>query len=137
MVPFDQMAELLGVTEQEARQRTAEAINAIQFSEQMNADMHRTLMIEQIEQMIQAIHAPATGKTLSGKPTPVVFEAIDKMLKLMKQKAELLGISEPPPLDIRIKLQQLAQEGSYDIVELEDIARDVLQAHKLRLPEFR
>ena len=136
-LPFDQMADLLGISEQEARQRTAEAINELQQSEHLNADMHRTLMIEQIDQMIAAIHAPATGRTLGNERIPVVYDAIDRMMKLMKQKADLLGISDPPPLDIRLKLQQLAEEGSYDIVDLEDIARDVLQAHKLRLPEFR
>jgi hypothetical protein len=31
----------------------------------------------------------------------------------------------------------LAAESGYDIVDLEEIAREVLQAHKLKLPEFR
>lgn len=137
MVPFDLMAQHLGISTAEARRYTADAINELQRSEQFNADMHRQLMIEQIDQMIAAIHAPATGYDLHGQRVSVVFEAIDKMLKLMKQKAELMGINQPPPMDIRIKLQQLAEEGQYDIVDLEDIARDVLQAHKVRLPEFR
>lgn len=137
MVPFDLMAQHLGISTAEARRYTAEAINELQRSEQFNADMHRQLMIEQIDQMIAAIHAPATGYDLKGQRVSVVFEAIDKMLKLMRQKAELMGINQPPPMDIRFKLQQLAEEGQYDIVDLEDIARDVLQAHKLRLPEFR
>lgn len=137
MVPFDQMADLLGVSEQECRKRAAEALREIELSEHANADLERRLMIEQLDQMIAGIHAPATGRKLDGSPTMIDLGAIDRMLKLMKQKADLLGLSAPPAVDIRIRLQALADEGGYDIVDLEEIARDVLLAHKLKLPEFR
>lgn len=137
MVPFDRMADLLGVSERDCRVRTAEALREIEQSEHANADLERRLMIEQLDQMIAGIHAPATGRKIDGKPTLVDLGAIDRMLKLMKQKADLLGLSAPPAVDIRIRLQALADEGGYDIVDLEEIARDVLLAHKLKLPEFR
>lgn len=137
MIPFDQIAELLGVTEREARKAAAEALSAIEASESLNADLERRLMIEQIDQMIQAIHPMSTGRLLNDERTPIVLEAIDRMLRLMDRKAKLMGIDHPPAVDIRIRLQQLASEGGYDIVDLEDMARDVLQAHKIRLPEMR
>lgn len=137
MVPFDQIAELLGVTDRQARIAFQEAISQIESSETLNADLERRLMIEQIDQMIQAIHPMSTGRLLNDERTPVVLEAIDRMLRLMDRKANLMGIAHPPAVDIRIRLQQLASEGGYDIVDLEDMARDVLQAHKIRLPEMR
>jgi predicted transcriptional regulator len=137
MIPFDEMAELLGVSESQARKAVQEALHDLQTSEALNADMQRQLMIEQIEQMIAAIHAPATGRLINGKPVMIDLGAIDRMLKLLQRKAELMGLTYAPAEDIKVKLQRLAEEAGYDIVELEDIARDVLQAHKLRLPEFR
>jgi hypothetical protein len=136
-VPYEKMAEILGISKEEAQRYSREAIAELQNSEQLNADLERRLMIEQIDQMIAAIHAPATGENLLGHRVTVVFDAIDKMLKLMKAKSELLGLYSPPAVDIRIKLQGLAAESGYDIVDLEEIAREVLQAHKLKLPEFR
>ena len=137
MVPFDQMAEMLGVSEREVRVATAEALQELETSEISNADLERRLMIEQLDQMIAAIHPMSTGRTLTQQRTPVLFEAIDRTIKLLAKKAELMGISHPPAIDIRIRLQALADEGGYDIQDLEEVARDVLQAHKIRLPEFR
>lgn len=137
MISYAKIAEVLGISQQEARMYTAQAINDIQQTEHFNADMHRQLMLEQYDQMIAAIHAPATGEKLDGTRTPVILEAIDRMLRIMKQKADLLGISEPPAVDIRIQIQRIASEGQYDIRELEDIAKDVLAQQKLRLPEFQ
>lgn len=137
MLPFPEIAELLGVSVPHARQAVAEAIQEIQKSEQFNADMHRQLMIEQIDQMIAAIHAPATGQLINGRRIMVDLGAIDRMLKLMQRKAELMGLTTTPAEDIKVKLQRLADEAGYDIVDLEEIAKDVLAAHKTRLPEFR
>lgn len=137
MLPFSEIAELLGVSEPQARQAVAEAVQEIQRSEQFNADMHRQLMIEQIDQMIAAIHAPATGQLINGRRIQVDLGAIDRMLKLMQRKAELMGLTIIPAEDIKVKLQRLAEEAGYDIVDLEEIAKDVLAAHKTRLPEFR
>lgn len=137
MIPFDIMAMKLGITEQEAKRYTAEALKQLTESEMMNADLERRLMIEQLDQMIAAIHPMSTGFDLQHGQRPVVLEAIDRMLKLMQKKADLLGISHVPASDIRLRLQALAEEQGYDILDLEDIARDVLQAHKIRLPEFR
>ncbi len=135
--PYDEIAELLGITEREAKRITAEALSEIQRSEYSNADMERRLMLEQLDQMIAGIHAPATGRKMNGQPTMIDLGAIDRMLKLLKQKADLMGLSQPPAEDLRIRLQQLADDGQYDIVDLEEIARDVLAAHRSKLPEFR
>lgn len=135
--PYDEIAELLGITENEAKRITAEALSEIQRSEYSNADMERRLMLEQLDQMIAGIHAPATGRKLNGQATMIDLGAIDRMLRLLKQKADLMGLSQPPAEDLRIRLQQLADDGQYDIVDLEEIARDVLAAHRSKLPEFR
>jgi DNA-binding CsgD family transcriptional regulator len=136
MVPFDKMAVLLGITEETARDRTYEALAELETSERLNSDLQRRLQVEQIDQMIEALHPAATGWDLKHGQRPVVLEAVDRMLKLLKQKAELLGLSEPPAVDIRIRLQALAAEGGYDIVDVEEVARGVLAAHKIRLPDL-
>lgn len=137
MRPFDEIAELLSISEDEARYYTFKAIEQAEKSEQTTADAERKLMLMQIDQMIAGIHAPATGKLVGGQSTLIDLGAIDRMLKLLKQKAELLGLTEPPAVDIRIKLQQFATESGFDMLEIEEVAREVLQKHKLNLPEFR
>lgn len=138
MMPYAKMAQILAITEKEARTYTYEAIEQLEKSERMNADLERRLMIEQIDQMIAAIHAPSTGLDIeTGSYRSVDYRAIDRMLKLFEKKADLLGLTTPPAIDIRLKLQSLAAEGGYDIVDLEEVAREVLQNHKIRLPEFR
>lgn len=135
-MPFDEMAERLGISEAEARQYTYEALKHLQDSELSNAELERRLMVEQLDQMIAAVHAPATGTHPQHGKVPPVLEAIDRMLRLMKQKADLLGLNQAPPVDIMVKLRELAEEGQYDLIELQDIARDVLSRHKLRLPAY-
>lgn len=137
MLGFDDIGLLLGISERKAREYANAAIAALEASENLGADLERRLMIEQLDQMIQAIHPLSTGRDLSGASRPIVLEAVDRMLKLMKQKADLLGISNPPAVDLRIRLQALAADGGYDIVDLEDLAREVISAHKIKVPEFR
>jgi DNA-binding CsgD family transcriptional regulator len=133
-IPFDQMALKLGISERDARRYTFEALRHLQESEMNNADLERRLLIEQLDDMIRAVRPLAVGGD-GGRPP--ILEAVDRMLKLFKQKSDLMGLSQAPAVDIMIRLQGLAEEGGYDIIELEDIARDVLSAHKIRLPEFR
>jgi DNA-binding CsgD family transcriptional regulator len=135
-MPFDEMAEHLGISEQEARQYTFEALKHLQDSELSTAELERRLMVEQLDQMIAAVHAPATGRHPTLGSVPPVLEAIDRMLRLMKQKADLLGLNQPPAVDILSRLRDMAEESKYDLLELQDIARDVLAKHRLHLPAY-
>jgi hypothetical protein len=137
MLEYDEIAARLEISESMARRYTAEALSSLERSENLGADLERRLMLEQVDQMIAAIHPISTGKALDGSPRPVMLDAIDRMLKLLKQKADLLGIGTPPAVDLRIRLQALAADGGYDIVDLEDLAREVISAHKVKVPEFR
>lgn len=133
MIPFDKMAERLGISEQEARQRTYEALDELRTSEMHHADLERQLMLEQINEMILAVRPPAIGYDGTRPP---IFEAVDRMVKLLKQKAELMGLTNPPAVDLMIRLQAMASEGGYDITELQEIARERLAKRKIHLPEF-
>ena len=133
-IPFPEMAIKLGISEAEARQFTYEALHELQTSELHTADLERRLMIEQLDDMIRAIRPMALGHP---DHHPPLLDAVDRVLKLMKQKADLMGLSQPPAVDIMIRLQGLAAESGYDILDLQDIARDVLAANKIKLPEYR
>lgn len=137
MIPFAQMAEMLGITAQQARDYTAGALGDLERSESLNADQERTLMLQQLDQMIQAVIPMATGYSVEYGKVPLDLGGMDRYMKLLKQKADLLGINQVPAVDIRIKLQRFADEHGYAIEDVEDIARDVLASHKLKLPEFR
>jgi uncharacterized protein YihD (DUF1040 family) len=56
------------------------------------------------------------------------------MSKLLKQKADLLGLDQPPLVDLREMLAHIAMESGYDMAELEDVARGVLSRYRIRLP---
>jgi len=133
-LPFDEIADRLGITETEARSYTADALRAISASESSHAEAERRLMVEQIDDMIRAIRPNTVGYTADGDTAPVILDAIDRMIRLMSQKAKLLGLEQLPATDIMARLQQLAFDGGYDMVEIEDIARDVLARHKFKMP---
>jgi DNA-binding CsgD family transcriptional regulator len=135
-VPYDEISARLGVSEKEARRFVNEELTKLEANELNGADLQRRLMIEQINGMIAALYAPATGDhPEKGKIAPVL-EAVDRMMKLLKQKADLIGLGQPQYEDIRIVLQALADEQQYDMLELEDIARAVLSKHRIKLPGF-
>jgi DNA-binding CsgD family transcriptional regulator len=135
-VPYDEISARLGVSEKEARRFVNEELTKLEQNELNGADLQRRLMIEQINGMIAALYVPATGDhPEKGKIAPV-FEAVDRMMKLLKQKADLIGLGQPQYEDIRIVLQALADEQQYDMLELEDIARAVLSKHRIKLPGF-
>ena len=133
---FSEIAEQLGITDQQARHYTHDALKHLETSELNTADLERRLMIEQLDQMLAAVHPMATGRTINkpGQRRVPVLEAIDRMSRLLKQKAELMGISEPPSSDIMIRLQQMADEGQYEFADIMDIARDVFAKHKIPMP---
>lgn len=129
-MPYDEIASVVGITEQEARRFTAEALSFLQDSETTNTELERRLMVEQIDAMIRAGYKLATKK--NGDPN---FDAQDRIIKLLDRKAKLLGLDQVPAQDIRVKLQELAAEANYDLRELEDIARHVLARHRFTMIE--
>lgn len=130
MYTFREMGQELGISEQDARAHTAYALRSLQDSDTTHADLERRLMVEQIDDMIRAIR-PQTVSTKGKEP---VLEAIDRMLKLMDRKAKLLGLDQAESVDIMIRLQRLADEGNYDMVELMDLAKDTLAHHRIKMP---
>jgi DNA-binding CsgD family transcriptional regulator/predicted transcriptional regulator len=135
-VPYDEISARLGISEKEARQFVNEELTKLEQNELNGADLQRRLMIEQINAMIAALYAPATGDHPEKGQIAPVFEAVDRMMKLLKQKADLIGLGQPQYEDIRMVLQALAEEQQYDMLELEDIARAVLSKHRIKLPGF-
>jgi hypothetical protein len=130
MLPFREIAQELGISEADARAHTAYALRALQDSETTHADLERRLMVEQIDDMIRAIRPQTVG--LDDKEP--VLEAIDRMLKLMDRKAKLLGLDQAESVDIMVRLQTLAVEGNYDMLELMDLAKDTLSRHRIKMP---
>jgi predicted transcriptional regulator len=127
MLTFPEIATRLGISEADARAHTAYALRHLQDSLTTNADLERRLMVEQIDDMIRAIRPKTVGED-------AVLDAIDRMLKLMDRKAKLLGLDQAESVDIMIRLQKMAVEGNYDMLELMDLAKDTLSQHKIRLP---
>jgi len=128
-IPFDEMARTLGITEKEARRYTADALRGLSDSETTHAELERRLMVEQIDAMIRSAYVMATRT----EDLPPNLDAQDRIIKLLDRKAKLLGLDQVPAQDIRVKLQQLSQEGNYDLEELEDIARVVLARHRFQI----
>jgi DNA-binding CsgD family transcriptional regulator len=135
-VPYDEISARLGISEKDARRFVNEELTKLEQNELNGADLQRRLMIEQINAMIAALYAPATGDHPEKGQIAPVFEAVDRMMKLLKQKADLIGLGQPQYEDIRVVLQALAEEQQYDMLELEDIARAVLSKHRIKLPGF-
>jgi len=135
--PFDVIGLRLGISTVEARRYTAEALREISDSETTNAELERRLMVEQIDDMIRAAYTMATRSAADpdGPGLPPNFDATDRIIKLLDRKSKLLGLDQVPAQDIKIKLQQLAVEGNYDLAELEDIAKQVLARHRFQILE--
>lgn len=127
-IPFEQTASELGISVREARAYTADALRDLSDDLTTNAELERRLMVAQLDDMIRANYPSAT--TTEKAPN---LDAQDRILKILDRKSKLLGLDQVPTQDIRVKLQTLAQEGNYDLEELEDIARDVLARYRLQL----
>lgn len=130
MLTFPEIAKVLGISEKDARAHTAYALKALQDSETSHADLERRLMVEQIDDMIRAIRPHAVGDD----DKDPVLDAVDRMIKLMDRKAKLLGLDQAESVDVMVKLQHIASEANYDLVELQEIARDVFARHRMPMP---
>lgn len=130
MLSFEEIAVKTGLTVNQASAYVAEALREIERSEVTHAELERRLMVEQIDDMIRAVRPQAVRRDKLGP----ALDAVDRMLKLMDRKAKLLGLDQLPTQDIMVKLQEIATDGGYDLLEIEDIARDVLARHRFKLP---
>lgn len=130
MRTFPEMATILGISEPDVRAHTAYALRNLQDSQTTTADLERRLMVEQVDDMIRAVR-PATVEREGKDPD---LDSVDRMLKLMDRKSKLLGLDQAESVDIMIRLQTLATEGNYDMVELMDLAKDTLSKHKIQMP---
>ena len=125
-LPYDLIADHLGISEDEAKRLGKKAISALKQDDVAELDLARRLQIEQLEAMIAAIYAQATGSTIYGDRLPVQLEAIDRMVKLLDAKAKLLGLNAPQRIDIDARLVVMAEHLGADVEELREIANDVL-----------
>lgn len=130
-IPLDEIADMLGISENRAREYVAEVARTLAGDELHDADAARRIQLAQLDQMIRAIHAPATGRKPDGSLGAPVLEAIDRMLKLLDRKSKLLGLDAPQRIDISQRLEVIAHEGGYDYAELEEIAMRVLRERSL------
>lgn len=128
-LPLDEIAELTGRTEAECRKAVNKRLRELDQDEMSEASGARRMMLEQIDSMIAAITVPATGRDIDGNASPVILEAIDRMIKLLDQKAKLLGLNAPQKIDLASRIEVLAAESGYDVEELRQITVEVLQSY--------
>lgn len=131
-LPFSQIAEVTGRSENECRMAVKAVLRSLEGDELEDTALAKRMMLEQLDSMIAAITVPATGRDINGNPHEVAYEAIDRMVKLLGEKAKLLGLHAPQRTDINHRIEVLAQETGYDIEELREIAQDVLRAYSAR-----
>lgn len=131
-LPFDEIAELAGITEQEARNIVKERLANLETIELQSAESARGLMVAQIDDMIRAVTPHAVGTNLLGELSPVDYKAVAQMLNLLNAKADLLGLKAATKVDMTIALRQFAEENQYDYQEVEEVAAEVLSAMSQR-----
>jgi hypothetical protein len=131
-LPWDEIARLLGRSVGACQEAVRSKLRAMEYDELADTQLARRMMLEQIDSMIAAITVPATGKDIDGKPAPVVLDAIDRMSRLLDQKAKLLGLNAPQRVDITRRIEEMAEETGYDINELRDLASSVIKSYAAR-----
>jgi hypothetical protein len=125
---YDIAAEL-GITPTQAAKYARAELQDIQAAELGDASLVRLLQVEQLDMMARAVSERATGVRSDGSRTEDIdLKAQENMLKILKQKADLLGLNAPQRVDIEQRIEIIAKEGGYDIQELREIARDVMES---------
>lgn len=119
-LPYEVIADLLGIDPEEAKELGKQAIRGLAGDEMADIELAKRLQLEQLDEMIAGIYPKATGG---------MFEAIDRVVKLLDAKAKILGLNAPTRIDIDSRLVIMAEQMDADIEELRDIAKDVLQAY--------
>lgn len=126
-LPFDEIAQMLGRSQDDCRRAVRQVLRSLERDELQDTALAKRMMLEQLDAMIAAITVPSTGRDIDGKASPVILEAIDRMVKLLDRKAKLLGLDAPQKIDLNHRIEILAKETGYDVEELRDIAADVLR----------
>jgi DNA-binding CsgD family transcriptional regulator len=137
---YEQIAQELHLPVSDVKRYLAQALRSLEDSELASADLERRLMVEQIDDMIRSVWPHAVTDEVdpvSGMLAEPNLAGIDKLSKLLAQKAKLLGLDVTPTVDIMLRLQQIAADSEYDIEDVEEIARDVFSRHKLPMPPAR
>lgn len=131
-LPFDEIGRLLGITEQEARDAVKRRYAELDQVELESIDEYRKMMVAQLDAMMAALMTKSIGITITGSKVEVDYKAIDRMIKLMDAKADLLGLKAATKVDIRIRLKDWAESEGYDYDEVEDVAAQILAARSER-----
>lgn len=124
--PFDEIAHKVGRSEAAVRDAVRTRLAQLDAEELVSTEGRRRLMVEQIDTMIRAILPHAIGETADGVPVLVDYDAIDRMVKLLDRKAKLEGLDQPQKVDIRVRIEQFAEEAGYDVDEIKQIAEEVI-----------
>jgi len=119
-LPYDYIADQLGITPEEAKSLGRSAIQGLGGDEINDIELAKRLQIEQIDAMIAGIYP----KAING-----MFEAIDRMVKLLDAKAKLLGLNAATKIDIENRLVIMADQMGADIDELREIAKEVIAGY--------
>jgi len=119
-LPYDYIADQLGITPEEAKSLGMQAIRGLGGDEINDIELAKRLQIEQIDAMIAGIYP----KAING-----MFEAIDRMVKLLDAKAKLLGLNAATKIDIENRLVIMADQMGADIDELREIAKEVIAGY--------
>lgn len=134
-ISYEDIATAIEQPEEKVRDWIREEIQRRDIEDLNETALHRRLELERIDAMMAAIMTPATGIDKHGRSVQVSVNAIDRMIRLMEARAKLLGLHAPQTVDINQRIELLAIQYEYDVDELKDIARDVLQRrHKKALP---
>lgn len=124
--PYSEIAEIMGCSVNQAEAWVKEELVLLDNGELSDINLLRRMHLEQIEAMMAAIMTPSTGRKMDGTKVAPHLESMDRMIKLMEQKAKLLGLNAPQTVDINQRIEILAIEFGYDSGELKEIAREVM-----------
>lgn len=124
-LPIADIAELLGCTEREVERGVTLHVQKLNESEANDVEIARRIQVEQLDSAIRAILPYSTGVSEVGDPHGLQFDAIDRLVKLLEAKAKLLGLNTPQRIDIRMRLEAIAETGQYDLQELLEIYQEV------------
>ena len=126
-LPLVDIAELLGCTERDVERGVTLHVQRLNESEANDVEIARRVQVEQLDAAIRAILPFSTGVSETGDPHALSFEAMDKLVRLLEAKAKLLGLNTPQRIDIRMRLEAIAETGQYDLQELIEIYQEVVK----------
>lgn len=126
-VPSDEIAELLGIPESDAERAIMAWSDRLNASEINTTETARRVQLAQLDTTLRALSPHATGVNEDGSPHPLDLFAVDRYLKVLDQKAKLLGLNAVQRVDINQRLEMIASEGQYDLEDLQELLVEVLR----------